>query len=129
MSRRLVLATLTGAAAPLSANDVYDALRSGSSRVALTTVYRVLHLLTRVGLVHSFAGPEQRYRLCSGVPHLHLVCEGCHAVVEQPVQPVTHWLDGSAARGFDIDLEHTTVYGLCVDCQRRVNRRSGLDWP
>jgi Fe2+ or Zn2+ uptake regulation protein len=96
---------------------VYDDLRAAGAQIALTTVYRTLQLFARLGLVHSFAGTEQRYRLCSGTSHAHLVCEGCQAVFEQPVGTVMRWLSASGAHEFEIDLEHTTVYGTCGTCR------------
>jgi Fur family ferric uptake transcriptional regulator len=117
--RRLVLAALRGRSVPASAGEVYDALRAGKARIALTSVYRVLHLFAQEGLVHVFVGDEQRYRLCTGGSHAHLVCERCGAVREEPADNARRWLRPASIQNFEVDVEHTTLYGVCGLCQAR----------
>jgi Fur family transcriptional regulator, ferric uptake regulator len=121
--RRSVLSALRGRGAPASANEVYDDLRVSGVRIGLTTVYRILRLFAQQGLVHSFAGSERRYRMCTQAPHVHLVCECCEGVFEQLVGPEVPWLPGSG-QGFTIDLQSTVLNGFCALCQSaRVDAR------
>jgi Fur family transcriptional regulator, ferric uptake regulator len=117
-ARRHVLARLRGRGAPASAADLYDDLSAAELRIGLTTVYRVLRLFARHGLVHTFSGPTQRYRLCTPTPHLHLVCERCQEVFKQPFAALREALRGSVISGFEIDPRRTTVYGVCRSCLR-----------
>jgi Fur family transcriptional regulator, ferric uptake regulator len=124
--RRHVLSALRCQSAPASASEVYDDLRAADVRIALTTVYRTLQLFARRGLVHSFPGTEQRYRLCALTPHAHLICEGCQTVFEQPVPALMRWLSGAGRQDFEIDLQHTTVYGMCGACRSATARLVSL---
>jgi Fur family transcriptional regulator, ferric uptake regulator len=115
--RRLVLAVLEGRTVPASAGEVYDELRAGQARIALASVYRVLRLFAQEGVVHTFVGDEQRYRLCAGGPHVHLVCERCGAVREESTDRARRWLWPEGVHDFEVDVEHTTLYGVCGLCQ------------
>jgi Fur family ferric uptake transcriptional regulator len=87
--------------------------------VNITTVYRTLDLMERIGLVrHTHLGhgaptySEQEHQ------HVHLVCHACGAVQEAP----TDLMDDLAERlrtesGFDLDASHVALSGLCRDCR------------
>lgn len=116
--RKAVYRMLLGRERPLGAGEVFDLLRAEGSRLGITSVYRVLHSFVGAGLVHVFAGEEQRYRICDPQPHAHLVCEQCGRVIERPVDTVRQWL--AAARqdaDFVANVEHSDVYGLCGLCR------------
>ncbi len=122
-SRRLVLAALRDRHVPASANDIHDALRTMSLPISLTTVYRVLHLFAQTGLAHLFADDEHRYRLCTAAPHAHLICQRCRAVSEEPAETVRRWLRPANDRGFEVDVEHMSVPGVCGPCRAQRSRR------
>ncbi|GAA5179401.1 Fur family transcriptional regulator [Rugosimonospora acidiphila] len=116
--RRAVFQLLVGRERPVSAGEVFDLLRAGGSRLGITSVYRVLHSFAGAGIVHVFAGEEQRYRICDPWPHAHLVCERCGRVIERPVDTVRQWL--AAARqdaDFVANVERSDVYGVCGRCR------------
>jgi Fur family transcriptional regulator, ferric uptake regulator len=87
--------------------------------VNITTVYRTLDLLERIGVVrHTHLGhgapsySEQEHQ------HVHLVCHGCGTVSEVP----TDLMDGLAARlradeGFELDVTHVALSGRCASCR------------
>ncbi|WP_219417581.1 Fur family transcriptional regulator [Pseudonocardia nigra] len=87
--------------------------------VNITTVYRTLDLMERIGLVrHTHLGhgaptySEQEHQ------HVHLVCHSCGAVGEAP----TDLMDDLAARlraesGFELDPSHVALSGMCRACQ------------
>ncbi len=87
--------------------------------VNITTVYRTLDLLERIGVVrHTHLGhgapsySEQEHQ------HVHLVCHDCGTVAEVP----TDLMDGLAERltdthGFDLDVTHVALSGRCRDCR------------
>lgn len=86
--------------------------------VNITTVYRTLDLMERLGLVrHTHLGhgapsySEQQHQ------HVHLVCHSCGAVIEAP----TDLMDALATRllaesGFALDASHVALSGRCQDC-------------
>ncbi|MEJ3652265.1 Fur family transcriptional regulator [Actinomycetes bacterium KLBMP 9759] len=87
--------------------------------VNITTVYRTLDLLERIGLVrHTHLGhgaptySEQEHQ------HVHLVCHSCGEVTETP----TELMDALAARlrtesGFELDVTHVALSGRCDRCR------------
>lgn len=88
--------------------------------VNITTIYRTLDLMERLGLVrHTHLGhgapsySEQEHQ------HVHLVCHVCGRVDEAP----TGLMDQLAARlvaesGFVLDATHVALSGRCADCVR-----------
>jgi Fur family ferric uptake transcriptional regulator len=116
--RRAVYQLLAGRERPASAADIHDLLRTSGSRLGLTSVYRVLRAFTASGIVHVFAGDEQRFRICDRSPHAHLVCEECGRVIERPADTVRQWL-APAARDADFvpNVERSDVYGRCGQCR------------
>lgn len=117
--RRAVYQVLAGRERPLSAGDVFDVLRAGGSKQGLTSVYRVLHAFVASGLVHVFAGDEQRYRICRRTPHAHLICEHCGRVAERPAEVARRWLAPVAHEAdFVPNVERSDLYGRCGRCGR-----------
>jgi Fur family ferric uptake transcriptional regulator len=92
--------------------------------VNITTVYRTLDLLERIGVVrHTHLGhgapsySEQEHE------HVHLVCHGCGEVLEVP----TAVMDGLADRlraehGFELDVTHVALSGRCAGCDKEDHR-------
>lgn len=86
--------------------------------VNITTVYRTLDLLEKLGVVrHTHLGhgapnySEQEHQ------HVHLVCHECGAVVETP----SDLMNGLASQlrslsGFELDVTHVALSGRCSDC-------------
>jgi Fur family ferric uptake transcriptional regulator len=86
--------------------------------VNITTVYRTLDLMERLGLVrHTHLGhgapsySEQEHQ------HVHLVCHGCGEVVEAPTDLMTGLVERlRTERGFDLDVSHIALTGHCRAC-------------
>jgi Fur family transcriptional regulator, ferric uptake regulator len=90
--------------------------------VNITTIYRTLDLLDRIGLVrHTHLGHGAPTYSAQEHQHLHLVCHGCGEVTELP----TALMDGLVAdladrSGFALDVSHLALSGLCASCQERT---------
>jgi Fur family ferric uptake transcriptional regulator len=87
--------------------------------VNITTIYRTLDLLDRIGLVrHTHLGHGAPTYSAQEHEHVHLVCHSCGTVTELP----TELMDGLAAEltersGFALDVSHLALSGLCANCQ------------
>jgi Fe2+ or Zn2+ uptake regulation protein len=78
----------------------------------------VLRTIAAAGIVHTFPGDEQRYRICQPGPHGHLVCESCGRVIERSAASMRRWLASvTRGAGFAPNVEHTDVYGVCDRCR------------
>jgi Fur family transcriptional regulator, ferric uptake regulator len=87
--------------------------------VNITTVYRTLDLLERLGLVrHTHLGHGAPNYSAHEHEHVHLVCHDCGMVTEVP----TGLMAGLAGRlagevGFELDVAHVALSGLCRTCR------------
>jgi Fur family ferric uptake transcriptional regulator len=100
-------------------DDIVTAVRRTASAVNISTVYRTLELLEELGLVeHTHLGHgAPTYSVATEDGHVHLVCRGCGDVDEVPpsvAEPVVAEL--ASSRGFEVDVRHFAVFGLCRDC-------------
>lgn len=116
--RRAVVAALLAADGHVTADALARAVQQADPDVHLSTVYRTLDALERLGVVgHVHLGHGRAVYHLVDDPHQHLVCEACGTVVEVP----TSWFAGLARRaqaehGFRIRPEHFAVLGRCADC-------------
>jgi Fur family ferric uptake transcriptional regulator len=118
-----VLAELLREPDDATARELHGRLRGRGLRVGLATVYRTLGLLAGQGLVDTLAHRhgERCYRLCGAEHHHHLVCSGCHRVVELGGCELEPWLDRAAAAHGFVPTEHRLeVTGLCGACRDRA---------
>jgi Fur family ferric uptake transcriptional regulator len=86
----------------VTAQELHERLRRRGERLGLATVYRTLGILADEGVVDALSHRpgELCYRLCGDGHHHHLVCSGCHRVVELEDCELDPWLDRiSAAHG------------------------------
>lgn len=87
--------------------------------VNITTIYRTLDLLDRIGLVrHTHLGHGAPTYSAQEHQHVHLVCHSCGAVSEVPVELMDGLVADLADRsGFALDVSHLALSGLCSTCQ------------
>lgn len=103
-----------------SPEQVHAVVQQTADSVNITTIYRSLELLEELGLVthtHLSHGPPT-YHPAGGRAHIHLVCRGCGTVEDEDpavLRPVTESLAGR--RGFQIDVSHVSLFGLCASCE------------
>jgi Fur family ferric uptake transcriptional regulator len=123
--REMVLHVLHDAEDHATAEDLYARVRSISSAVDLSTVYRTLELLEKLHLVASFGlgDGERRYELLTvHRPHHHLHCLGCGKLVTVEAQAMQPLLDRLAqAHAFSVQLDHCVISGYCQECQATVS--------
>ena len=94
----------------LSAEEVCDYLRQRGQKISLSTIYRNLKLLVRMGLLREleFAEKRKQYELKTGSTiHHHIVCVQCNHTVEFEDNLITQQ-----------SLKQTQETGMkLVDCQ------------
>lgn len=123
-SRRLLVEALFGSAAHRTAEELAAVVQNGAPDVHLSTVYRNLDELERLGVVvhaHLGHGPAT-YHLAART-HGHLVCEVCQATVEAPDEMFAELSTAARSRfGFAIDPHHFAVLGRCRACEGQLGR-------
>lgn len=98
-------------------------INENQSSISISAIYRNLSMLEKEGLILRMPGKSNReslYRFVSGEAcdnKLHMICLSCgktlHADKDTSSKIQLHvWNHDD----FQIDLEKTTVYGLCKKC-------------
>ena len=117
-SRRLLLRALFASEGHRSAEELAAEVQAEAPDIHLSTVYRNLEELERLGLVvHShFGHGPATYHLASSV-HGHFVCEECGTLIEVPGTLFDDLAAQAQARfAFTIDPHHFAMLGRCADC-------------
>jgi Fur family transcriptional regulator, ferric uptake regulator len=118
-SRRLLLRALFGAKGHRTAEELALEVQAQAPDIALSTVYRNLDELERLGVVvhaHLGHGPAT-YHLAASA-HGHFVCEECGTMVEAPDALFAGLAKAAQAQfGFAIDPHHFAMLGRCANCQ------------
>lgn len=102
----------------VTAENLAEAVQGRHPDVHLSTIYRTLEALERLGVVeHVHLGHGRAVYHLRDHPHHHLVCESCGAVVEVPNEVFAD-LEARVRRdyGFTAHLRHFAVLGRCRDC-------------
>jgi len=103
-----------------SAEDLAEEVRAEAPGVHISTIYRNLDELVRLGLVSRtyIGGGPAAYRLASA-SHGQLLCERCGSVTEAPAGFFAD-LSGilMATRRFAVDPQRFAVAGWCASCQQ-----------
>ena len=104
-----------------SAQELYEELQAGGSKVGLTTVYRNLQSLVAAGKIDVLRNTEGEaiYRLCpTAAHHHHLVCRSCGTSIEIASDEVERWAARTArAHGFTSVTHSAELYGICRACR------------
>ncbi|WP_022797755.1 manganese-dependent transcriptional regulator PerR [Thermus islandicus] len=98
---------------------IYQEVRKLVPRVSLATVYRTLEALVAEGHLVPItrAGEATRYDAHLH-PHLHLICEGCGAIVDlEPTLPDLMTPAQQAHPELEVRSVEVTYRGLCPRCK------------
>lgn len=117
-SRRILLEVLFDAEGHLSAEELAEAVQARAPDVHISTIYRNLEDLQRLGVVvhtHLGHGPST-YQLAS-LAHAHFICEECGSMIEAPDELFRGLARTAKTKlGFAIDPHHFAIVGRCAGC-------------
>ena len=120
-ARRLLLDALFASGGHRSAEDLAAEVHDRAPDVHLSTIYRNLEELERLGVIDSTrlgSGPAT-YHLASAA-HGHLACEECGSMTEVPGAMFADLIRiADAEYGFAINPHRFAVTGRCAECRRR----------
>lgn len=117
-SRRLLLEVLFEADGLFTAEELGAAVQHRAPDVHMSTIYRNLDELQRLGVVvHSHLGHGPATYQLASVAHAHFVCEECGATVEAPDEMFRGLARSAKVQlGFSIDPRHFAILGRCAAC-------------
>lgn len=120
--RALIMEVIRQGGGHLDADEVYRRAREKQPRLSLSTVYRTLQTLKRVGLVEEVHIDETRhcYEIKPPTEHHHLVCLECGRVVEFQY-PLARLVKRKVAeaRDFEITGSEVRMTGYCPNCRKK----------
>jgi Fur family ferric uptake transcriptional regulator len=99
-------------------DEVLAEVRTHSTAVNASTVYRTLEVLEELGLVRHahLSDRAPTYHATSEHEHFHLVCRECHRVISVDPDVLTPVIERlKADHDFTVDIGHLTVFGTCGD--------------
>jgi len=119
--RALILEIVRRGQGHLDADEIYRQARKKQPRLSLSTVYRTLQMLKKLGLVEEvhFDEAHHHYEIKPSTEHHHLVCLGCGRVVEfqySLVRLVKRTV--TEARDFEITGSEVRMTGYCSECRQ-----------
>ena len=118
--REMIIESLAHSGNHMSAEEIFTELQKRTRATNIATVYRTLEMLWEEGLAcrNDLGGGRIVYATLKHGPHIHLVCRYCSRVIDanpQVLQPLEEQL--SAAYQFEADLQHISIFGVCLACQ------------
>jgi Fur family transcriptional regulator, ferric uptake regulator len=124
--RRTLVDVLTESRGHVTGAELVDRCRTRDPETTPSTVYRTLDVLEELGFVshsHGLDGREE-YHVLPERDHGHLHCTSCGRAWE--IEPGE--ADGlvrtlARARGFEVDLSHVSIAGVCSECAAIASRR------
>jgi len=113
----------------MSAKEIYAALYKLYPGIGLTTVYRTLDLLVRMGLINklAFGDGQLRYEFKSGEKkehHHHLICNNCGKIIDysdfiDEEMELIKKIEETLAKKYNFDVKDHNIefYGFCEKCK------------
>ena len=106
--------------------DIANEVTLNGTKIPIATIYRTLVFFEEQKLVNKFITPNANLACYQGIPqgrdcskHYHLKCNTCgkliHLDCDSMITFTKHVADN---HGFVVDLGHTVLYGVCVDCNK-----------
>ena len=119
--RIMVLSAIENSDNHISAEEIYAQIVVKYPNVNISTVYRTLELLKRLGLVTEtdLGEGRVRYHPAEKGHHHHLVCRECGAIInldESLLAPLKGVLFQEYK--FNADLRHLAILGRCLNCSQ-----------
>lgn len=117
--RLMVLSAIENSHDHISAEEIYAQVVAKYPHVNISTVYRTLELLEKLGLVTEtdLGGGRVRYHPAEKGHHHHLVCQECGRIIdldEAVLSSLKNWLRREYR--FSADLRHLALFGRCAAC-------------
>ena len=117
--RMMVLSAIEKSDHHISAEEIYAQVITRYPHLNISTVYRTMELLHKLGMVTEtdLGGGRVRYHPADKGHHHHLVCQECGKVVDLD-ESVLENLKLALKRDykFDPDIRHMAFFGRCADC-------------
>lgn len=118
--RQLLLELFSASTRMLTPAQLHELALEHDVKIGLTTVYRLLEVLTKTGLATPFLIEGViYYAFCGCDHHHHLVCLSCHQVMDMHESCPS--ID--IPKDFQVDHHRLDLFGTCLNCQKSSEGR------
>lgn len=109
----------------LSAEELYTLLQTEGEGISLSTIYRTLKLMARMGILRELelAEGHKHYELNQPYPHHHhhLICVRCNKTIEFKSDSILKVGTKTAQKeGYYLLDCQLTIHAVCPTCQRSL---------
>ncbi len=125
--RELIFRSFLESGRHVSVEELWDRVRKQDQSIGLSTVWRNLKLICKVGLAEevNLGDGVTRYDRIKQEPHGHLYCLDCKSFVEFDVDQIIGLLERQTdEHGFEVEGYRIEVQGYCKKCQAKKKRRA-----
>ncbi|MBI2859547.1 MAG: transcriptional repressor [Chloroflexi bacterium] len=117
--RLMVLEAVRDSAGHLCAEEICASVKARYPYANISTVYRTLELLRKLGLVTEtdLGQGKLSYHFADHGRHHHLVCQECQGITDADdadLSPLV--LQLLNRHGFQADVRHLAIFGKCRQC-------------
>ncbi len=135
--REAILEFLSQSSKHMSAKEIYASLHRSYPGIGLSTVYRTLNLLARMGIVTklSIGDGQSRYEFKSKKKeehHHHLICTKCGQIInyseflDEELTLVKKTEERLAEKYNFIIQDHNIEFlGICEKCKNKITKKGG----
>ncbi|MFC2013273.1 Fur family transcriptional regulator [Chloroflexota bacterium] len=119
--RLMILQAIENSDDHISAEEIYAQVVAKYPHVNISTVYRTLELLKRLGLVTEtdLGGDRVRYHPADKGHHHHLVCTECATIIDLDESTLARLEDVLLNHyNFSAHLRHVAIFGRCASCKK-----------
>jgi Fur family transcriptional regulator, ferric uptake regulator len=117
--RRVLIEVLSHSNGHVTGSELVERCREADPSTVPSTVYRTLDVLEELGIVRHAHGADGReeFHVLPAAEHGHLHCRACRETWEIDEAEARALVAAMQAdRGFEVDLSHLSVSGLCRAC-------------
>ena len=109
----------------LSAEDLYNVLKAEEEKISLSTIYRTLKMMARLGILRELelAEGHKHYEINQPYPHHHhhMICVRCNKTIEFKNDSILKiGTKTSQKEGYHLLDCQLTIHAICPPCQRAL---------
>jgi Fur family peroxide stress response transcriptional regulator len=122
--RLAIMKTLMESKSHLSADELYQKLKSSHPTLSMSTVYKTLQMMAQIGAVMTIeTGPGCQKFDAGSRPHHHAICSSCGRIIDVDFNtyPVPLNKD-NLIPGFMVQKVKVYFNGLCEDCAKEKRK-------
>lgn len=125
--RRAIVAEIMRTQGHISPTALARKVQGEMPGVNASTIYRTLTLLEEVGVLsHAHLETGAEYHRAEEAGHVHLTCSNCGDEDDLSLEEANALVELiERHHGFQPDLTHFAISGLCADCARTLATGTG----